>query len=180
MFSQPEDKEKVLGNLSKEVLRQKLISSNCNVNKFLDSFNLEKRVIVCIMEQDEKTINMREQYNHKHTVIYTNTMHDVKLRELQTVTSSDISKTILPDNELTQDIKAEYEEATEHQLASCPNAWGQVTKIIDETINLSDQTASECRCHYRRISFVPIELFSKQPQMDEEMPAKISQPIPRL
>ena len=79
MFSCPKDKEKVLGNLSVEVLRQKLIASNCSANKFLDSFNLEKRVIVCIMEQDEEVINMKESYNHKHTVVYTNAMRDLKL-----------------------------------------------------------------------------------------------------
>ena len=69
------------------------------MNKFLDSFNLEKRVLVCIMEQEEATIDLSEQHDHKHTVIYTNQLHDLRLKELQQVTSSDISKTMVPDDE---------------------------------------------------------------------------------
>ena len=69
------------------------------MNKFLDSFNLEKRVLVCIMEQEEATIDLNEQHSHKHTVIYTNRLHDLRLKELQQATSSDIGKTIVPDDE---------------------------------------------------------------------------------
>ena len=72
------------------------------MNKFLDSFNLEKRVLVCIMEQEEATIDLNEQHSHKHTVIYTNQLHDLRLKELQQVTSSDISKTIVPDDEASR------------------------------------------------------------------------------
>ena len=76
MFTCADHNEKILGNLSLSVLRNKLEASNCNIHKFLDSFNLEKLDLVCITEQ-EKPKEGNNAFNHKHTVIYTNSVDEV-------------------------------------------------------------------------------------------------------
>ena len=74
----------------------------------------------------------------------------------------------------------EYDAQNNHKIASCPKAWGQVANILDETINFSGDEDSSCRCHYRRLSVLPVELFSKQPSTSEDPAMKISQPLPQL
>ena len=103
MFETAHLNEKVLGNLSLRVLRDKLIQSDNKMHAFLDSFTADMNDIVCVAEMAAPRKGEDRPMKHKHTVIYTNSVNEVTypLADFKKLTTSEQSTVHIQPERLT-------------------------------------------------------------------------------
>ena len=107
MFETTQLNQKVIGNLSLRVLKDKLLASDNKMHAFLDSFSADMHDIVCVAEMSAPRKGEDVPMKHKHTVIYTNSVNEVAspLADFKKLTTNDQSQVQIQDEFMTEDEK---------------------------------------------------------------------------